>query len=221
MKELRSIIAENIVQLRKQKNITQAELAVLLNFSDKAVSKWERAESVPDVATLKKLAEVFGVSMDYLTEEEHPRAESATEAADRAKKHNRIIITMLSAALVFLVCTIVFVTLGLFAVEDIKNLSLIYLYAVPVVCVVLLVFNSIWGKRVISFVIISVLLWSILLSIYFSFTVQKLWLIFLIGIPGQIIIFLWANLKTHDNIMKYGDKIVRKHLRNRSESKTD
>ena len=61
----REIIAENIVTLRKNAGLTQAELAERLNYSDKAISKWERAEAVPDVLVLAQLAELFGVTVDY------------------------------------------------------------------------------------------------------------------------------------------------------------
>lgn len=55
-----------ISKIRKEKNMTQKELASLLNVSDKAVSKWERGESYPDVALLPVLSEILGLSIDEL-----------------------------------------------------------------------------------------------------------------------------------------------------------
>lgn len=55
-----------ISKIRKEKNMTQKELANLLNVSDKAVSKWERGESYPDVALLPLLSNVLGISIDEL-----------------------------------------------------------------------------------------------------------------------------------------------------------
>ena len=52
MEDIRSIIANNLVILRRKKEMTQTELAEMLNNSDKAVSKWERGESVPDISVL-------------------------------------------------------------------------------------------------------------------------------------------------------------------------
>lgn len=72
MEDLKRIIADNIAELRKAVPLTQAELAEKLNYSDKAVSKWERGESIPDVIVLKQIAGIFGVSVDYLLEEVHP-----------------------------------------------------------------------------------------------------------------------------------------------------
>ena len=50
MNDLKQIIAHNIIKLRKEKNLTQIEFAQKLNYSDKAISKWERAESSPDLS---------------------------------------------------------------------------------------------------------------------------------------------------------------------------
>ena len=66
MENLRLIIARNITELRREAGLTQLELAEKLNYSDKAVSKWERAESVPDIAVLKAVADLFGVTVDEL-----------------------------------------------------------------------------------------------------------------------------------------------------------
>ena len=64
--DTKSIIANNIIELRKSKKWTQIELAEKLNYSDKAISKWERAESLPDVTVLQQIAALFSVSVDYL-----------------------------------------------------------------------------------------------------------------------------------------------------------
>ena len=53
MEDIKDIVAVNLTNLRKANKITQLELAEKLNYSDKAISKWERGESLPDVVTLK------------------------------------------------------------------------------------------------------------------------------------------------------------------------
>lgn len=64
MKEIN--ISKNITDLRKKKGITQEQLAVALNISPQAVSKWETNTSQPDTQTLPLIADFFGVSIDYL-----------------------------------------------------------------------------------------------------------------------------------------------------------
>ena len=66
MEDLKQIISKNIVSLRNSENMTQAELAEKLNYSDKAVSKWERGDSLPDVIVIKQIADIFGVTVDSL-----------------------------------------------------------------------------------------------------------------------------------------------------------
>jgi transcriptional regulator with XRE-family HTH domain len=62
----KDIIAKNLVELRKSKNLTQKELADELNYSDKVISKWERSESLPDILALEKIASYYNVSIDDL-----------------------------------------------------------------------------------------------------------------------------------------------------------
>ena len=61
--ELKAIVAKNLVALRKNAGFTQIELAEKLNYSDKAVSKWERGESLPDIETMKRIADLYCVSV--------------------------------------------------------------------------------------------------------------------------------------------------------------
>jgi len=82
MENLRLIIARNITELRREAGLTQLELAEKLNYSDKAVSKWERAESVPDIAVLKAVADLFGVTVDELISEKGITAVLVTTLTD-------------------------------------------------------------------------------------------------------------------------------------------
>ena len=59
-------IGETIAYFRKQKGMTQSELAEKMNVTDKAVSKWERNLSCPDINTISKLADILDVSVEEL-----------------------------------------------------------------------------------------------------------------------------------------------------------
>lgn len=193
MKELKPVIANNIIDLRKSMHWTQAELAQKLNYSDKAVSKWERAESVPDVTVLKSIADLFHVTIDYLMEADHTEKEVKSQTISKLQRRNHFIIALLSASLVFLIATIIFVVLLVCPVKSDFRPWMVYIYALPIALIVLLVFNSLWGKRAANFVIITVLVWVTLLAIYLTFLSQNIWLVFTIGIPSQIIILLWSG----------------------------
>ena len=64
--KLKLQIGKNIAAYRKLAGLTQAGLAEKINYSDKAVSKWERGESMPDVTTLVQLAEQFDITVNDL-----------------------------------------------------------------------------------------------------------------------------------------------------------
>lgn len=191
MEDIKQVIADNIAELRKELHLTQAELADKMGYTDKAISKWERAESIPDIGTLKEFADLCGVSLDYLVQKEHVEQRSALSKQARS---NRMVISLLAAAAVWLIATVLFVYLKIFGVA---NDWLVFAGAVPVTMIVLLVFNSIWGNIKHNYVIISVLVWSSLAFAYFMLMKYNLFLIFLIGVPIQVMIILWSQIKTH------------------------
>lgn len=198
MEDLKLIIAKNISTLRKENKMTQFELAEALNYSDKAVSKWERGESVPDVIVLKSIADIFSVSVDYLLEAEHAKKKKLGDAL-RVTMQNHSFIMGISIVLVWLIALFAFVIGDMF--PDFMKLRhwLVFLYAVPVSFILWLIFNSIWFNPRRNFLIISLLMWSTLLSIFISLIVFwsiNVRLLLLLGIPGQIIIILWSRIKT-------------------------
>src|ERR1700761_8634254 len=62
------MIGNKIARARRDKNMSQAQLAGLLFISPQAVGKWERGESLPDIATVNRLAEILGVDLNYFSE---------------------------------------------------------------------------------------------------------------------------------------------------------
>ncbi len=197
MGDLKLIIAKNIAELRREAQLTQFELAERLNYSDKAVSKWERGESVPDIVVLKTIADIFSVTVDYLLQEEHPKKRSFGESV-RVKMKNHAFITGMSITLVWLIAFALFVVGDVFREYAALHHWLVFVYALPVSFIVWLVFNAQWfGKRM-NFVIISLLMWSTLAAIFISFLVLasiSVRFLPILGIPGQIIIVLWSRIK--------------------------
>ena len=189
--DLKKTVAKNIAELRREAGLTQLELAEKLSYSDKAVSKWESGASIPDVGVLLEIAKLFGVTVDYLLSEDHKlHVKSIVNSAMKGRKH--FVITLLAVALVWLIATVNFVILSLVGVWQ---PWLLFVYAVPISAIILIVFNSIWGKRRHNYLYISILMWTALASIYISLIAYNIWLIFVIGIPGQIIICLWSGIK--------------------------
>ncbi len=194
MDELRQIIAQNISELRKLNNLTQLELADKLHYSDKAVSKWERGESLPEITILKELSDMFNVSVDYLLTKEHKVEEKHIKDNNKRNIRNRSLITCMSIMLVWLIATLLFVNIDI-AFEPFHKHWLVFVWSCPTSVIVWLIFNSLWFNKRRNFFIISVLVWTILGSIFLTALPHHVWLIFAIGIPAQIIILLWAGIQ--------------------------
>lgn len=199
---LKSIIAANISDLRRRYNMTQLELAERLNYTDKAISKWERGESIPDVLVLKQIADLFGVTVDYLLQEEHPAsAETAEQEQVLTKKRQSIrargFVTGMSILLVWLVATVLFMICDMAGTDLIPH-WIFFIYAIPASMILWLVLNSIWFNRRRNYLIISLLMWSVLISVFVTIwqvASYNAGLIFMLGIPGQAIVVMWSRLK--------------------------
>ncbi len=195
MKELKTIIAENLVSLRKSAGLTQQELASKLNYSDKAVSKWERGESIPDVIVLKQIADMYGVKVDdFFAEHEQHALTVVPHGKNVAAKH--LLVTLLSVGLVFLVATIVMVVWLLINPEANQVAAYCYLTALPVASIVALVFCCLWGKIWHCTIAVSTLVWTLCILMHKLLAVQKMsWLIYLVGAALQALVLLWFLLK--------------------------
>lgn len=203
--KLKNQIGANIAAYRKRAGMTQAGLAEKLNYSDKAVSKWERGESVPDVLTLAQLAEQFGITVNDLLEdpnalpEDTGKVQQAMEqVVEKAlkRKADKKIILMLSSLLCWFVALFLYVILS--AISFTEPWSwLFFVYALPANAIVLLSLRSAWHDFRWNKALISVIVWGSLLSIYvtlYVFLEWNIWRMFLLGIPGQIAILLWFRL---------------------------
>lgn len=192
MADLKTIIANNIQTLRKAFPMTQAELAEKLNYSDKAVSKWERAESIPDVEILCDIASLFGVTLDYLATSHEGEIKITRRRPVSAR--NRIIIPLLAVALVWLLATVGVIVVN-YCVDSFPYLWLIMAGAAIASLIVALVFNSIWGIKPLNYIIITLLMWGVITTLYFVLFPDYP-LFFVLGAPGQIIIVLWSFLSS-------------------------
>lgn len=190
--DIKENLAKNLIKYRKAINLTQAELAEKLNYSDKAVSKWERAESVPDLYVLKQIADFYRIKIDTLIAE--PKDEKPQIARSISKK--RATICLCCTGLVWLVAILCFATLNIIF-PSITRTWLAFVYALPITLIILLVLTAVWHKFWTNSLIISLLIWSSLLSIFLTLSYllnpvpPTLWMIFLIGVPAQAIVVSW------------------------------
>ena len=192
MKDINLVIGNNIKELRKINKMTQSDLAEKLNYSNKAVSRWESGEVIPDVQTLNNICEIFEVPIESIFKEQLPTEKVKKEY--KFRMGNKMAISLLAVMMIWLIATVVFVYSRI-TFDD--NLWQVFLWAIPLSCIIGIVFNSIWGRKFFNFVLISILIWSTLACIYLQFIKYNMWLIFIIGIPTQIGVILWSNIHRH------------------------
>lgn len=163
------ILADKIIELRKKSGWSQEELAEKLGVSRQSISKWEGAQSVPDMNRIIKMSEVFGVSTDYLLKDEMEQPETGElredvpevrrvtmEEADAFLRHNRgsawrvplgVMLCILSP--VFLILLGVSVEGGRLTMTEDRTaaLGLIVLFLMVAAAVALFVYTAISGQR--------------------------------------------------------------------------
>lgn len=192
MNDFKRIVAENITKLRTSRGMTQAQLGEQLNYSDKSVSKWERGESLPDVYVLKTIADLYGVTVDWLlSEHDVEEAAPSSEEEEKPRRYSRRFVTLTVIAGIWALAVLIFVILWILGSVN----WIIFIYAVPVTMITMLVLNSVWGTRTNNLYIISAMVWGILCSVYLAFLDRNWWQLFLIGLPAQIIIILAFSIR--------------------------
>ena len=192
MEDIKNIVAKNISALRQKNNMTQLELAEKVNYSDKAISKWERAESSPDISVLVQLADIFGVTLDFLVKGDYTEKETTGKPSNK-KTYNRRPIAYISECAAWFVAILAFIITTLI-IKRVTFQTVYFFYALPVSMIVKLVFISVWFNPRHKYYIISVLMWSVLAAIQVTFLLFKInvVLIYLLGIAGQLVIILWS-----------------------------
>lgn len=185
MDELKIVFASNLIKLRTQAGMTQAELGEKLHYSDKSVSKWERGESVPDAYVLKCIGEMFGVSVDYLISS-HDQWEKPQNPGEKTEVYSRMFITLAVIAGIWTLTVLEFVIAWILGYAH----WISFVAAVPVSLITLLVLNSVWFKGKNNMYIVMGLVLCIVALIYFSLFEYNFWELFLIAIPAEIVVIL-------------------------------
>lgn len=188
--ELRERVGKNLTAFRKRAGFTQLEIAELINYSDKSVSKWERGEGVPDFYILTRLAELYGVTVnDFLADENQKIAYKRNKGTPLSRK-SKLVITALAVMLVWVVAAVAHYVLSLCGVEG-WPLGFVYYCAVPITAIVLIVFTTKWFGKICSGLSVSALVWSVAIGAHAYIPLDASVNIYEIAVVLQILIFLW------------------------------
>ena len=192
LSELKLISASNIIKLRTGAGLTQAELGEKLNYSDKTISKWERGEAIPDAYVLTQMAEIFGVTVDYLLSS-HDAWESPEQQAARQEEagYSVNMIIAISVLGVWTMALTIFVMLWLFDIILWET----FVVALPVSILTYMVLICVFRRRQHLQFVIAAFVLSMFILLYFTLPMQKPWQLFLIAIPAEIIVFLSCNIR--------------------------
>lgn len=193
MDELNQIIANNLIHFRKSAGLTQGQLAEKLCYSDKSVSKWERGEAIPDVVVLKKLADLYDITIDTLIS---PNAKKRKfgRAFLPFLRQKHTLISLMAIGLVWVVATFVFAVLGMIF-PNATGLWKIFVVALPVSFVVAIVFSEMWGKNLVRAISIIGFVWSLAITLFFALNITNNWLFFIIPVPITILVGVWFGFR--------------------------
>lgn len=193
MENIKETIAKNLVELRKKNKYTQGALAEKLNYSDKAISRWERAETLPDIEVLCRICDLYGVTFEYLLQKEQPSDGKNPYIKDK-NKGSKISIALIAICTVWIIATVSFSYLQIAG----QTRWTLFVWAIPCSCAVGLVCNHMWGTRFLRQILLSIGVWSLILSLYLellNYYNYNVWMMFIVGVPIQMIIILTYNLK--------------------------
>lgn len=195
MKDVKQTVAQNLTALRKERGLTQLELAEKFNYSDKAICRWEHADTLPDINVLYALCDFYGITMNDLVDPDFS-AKSTVDAEKNARAYRNWACAMLVSA-VFLLATVLFIS----SIALSKSpYWLAFVWAVPASCVVISKILRRGMGRIGKFVFASLFSWSLITALYLQALVRfgaNIWYLFLVGLPLQVCIFLWNKLKRY------------------------
>lgn len=186
---IRQRIAANLVRYRKLNNLTQAELAEQICYSDKSISKWERADGMPDIFVLTLLADLYRITVNDFLSETEPLYQPP--AADNNKQ--RVTVLLLSIGIAWLAATVFYTALKFF-IPSFAQAWEIFIFAIPASCIISVVFCALWWGKLIRFISISLLVWSVAACVHIIVPIQNITLMYAVAAVMQVLVLLWHIL---------------------------
>ena len=190
MEDTKVIFASNLIKLRNAAGLTQAELAEKINYSDKSISKWERAEAMPDLSVAKSLASLFGVTVDFMV-----NSHDDWKPKEDERKFSTTMVTLVSIIGIWTLALLLFVIFWILG----SAIWMFFIAAIPVSLITLLVLNSVWNKKRLNVLIIALLVLSIFFLIYMALLKYNPWQILLVAVPAELVVYLSSRIKKRAN----------------------
>ena len=199
-KDIKKVVAKNLANLRKNKKLTQTELADKFGYSDKAISKWENGDTLPDIQTLYQLCEFYNVTLDFLVNEQDFEDKiKYINHLNRKVIINNSMIELLYCSFVWILAVIIYIYLLIFAEFDYWQ---IFVWALPATSLVMLLFSKVWKQKIYTFVVRSLFFWTLVIACYIQFIQYNIWPLFFLMIPIQVALILTIAINDKLKIIK-------------------
>lgn len=199
-KDIKKIVAKNLANLRKNKKLTQTELAEKFGYSDKAISKWENGDTLPDIQTLYQLCEFYNVTLDFLVNEQDFEDKiKYINHLNRKVIINNSMIELLYCSFVWILAVIIYIYLLIFSEFDYWQ---IFVWALPATSLVMLFFSKVWKQKIYTFVVRSLFFWTLVIACYIQFIQFNIWPLFFLMIPIQVALILTIAINDKLKIIK-------------------
>lgn len=183
--ELEDIIAHNLMNLRKQKGLTQEELGNELGYTFQAVSRWETGKSLPNAIMIKKIADYFGVSLDYLYTQQDITI--SKEQEEKLNKKEKVIKISMISVLVFFVLGMLGMVIGCFNINGLTGI----LWTTLALLIIALIITYVYRLKRFQLLAQSILLWNFAFCIFYQFNyVHNMSMVFFFAVFGQIFLVL-------------------------------
>jgi len=184
MKDIREIVCTNLVKIRKQHNLTQMELSSKINYSDNAISRWEKGDVLPSLEILQTLASFYGVDLAFFIEE---HTDEQTKLLNSKKRVLYWGIISCAVLAVWTICALIFLLLYNYKGD---YYYMAFVWGVPSSAFVIRSIVKYSFKNKLSLLTNSICVWTTLAAIYFQWLELNLWQVFLIGMPIQFMLIL-------------------------------
>lgn len=214
----RDILAQNITFFRKKLKISQTELAKRIQYSNKNVSKWERGETTPDIFTVKKLAAIFGISIDTLLSPIASDTKDAIQTKTSVPLRWKVYMLLLANAILIMAACIAFFVLKSIDVKSF-NITHLFVYILPAMDISVFIFICCIKRRV-DPITLSLFGWLLVTCFYISFLGAKnIEYVYIIAAGYQIIAPICAILINSGQIIKINKIFIKMMKKEQSTNK--
>lgn len=183
--QIKTNFSKNVRALRQSRKLNQIEFGEKINYTSKAVSKWENGDVLPDIVTLEMIANFFNVKVDDLISNKNVVRKSH-------RKRNRIFTTISSCLLSFFIATLVFIFLY---VCNINGSWKVFTVGAVGAAITFVVFSAIWYKRFVLMIASCVLALATAFMIMSLLDFRYYWIIIIAAVILCLTFAAFFNIK--------------------------